>query len=405
MPSLASKPVRNVGPLGLLLWLSGCIIPIGTTGQQAPPNQVVIGPDGGLTSVPRDAGPEGGGAVFADAGPWINVTSNLAGLASECGNLTMVSSRPDRDMLIAGVAQQGLWANVDGGTTWSKLGASVDAGPAAITNRPTDIVYDPVHLDTFWESGIYNSIGVYRTDDNGQTFIPLGMSTHDDSVGIDFTDPVRQTLVAGGHEQTNRLLRSTNGGNDWTDIGANLPKTAGYLSLAVVLSAQVHLVGTNNGPGSGIFRTTDGGANWTQIYAHPGGGGVVGHPLFASDGSIYWLLETNAGLLHGTSDGASWAQVAGTGIFSDYFQGASIIELPDHRLMTLANQTLIISSNQGASWATFGAPFPPMFNANGVLYSPFRKALYIWHNDCTFGANDPVLPDAVMSLPFDYQSH
>src|SRR5580658_10668187 len=89
MPCLASNQVRNLGPLALLAWLSGCVVPLGTTGQP-PPNQVVIGPDGGLTTVPSapDAG-AGGGAIFADAGPWINVSSNLAGLASECGNLTL----------------------------------------------------------------------------------------------------------------------------------------------------------------------------------------------------------------------------------------------------------------------------------------------------------------------------
>jgi|HubBroStandDraft_1064217.scaffolds.fasta_scaffold07600_3 hypothetical protein len=405
MPCLASNQVRNLGPLALLAWLSGCVVPLGTTGQP-PPNQDVVGPDGGLTMVPTapDAGPEGGGAIFADAGPWINVSSNLAGLASECGNLTLLSSRPDRDMLIAGVALQGLWANVDGGTVWSNLGAGADAGPGVITNRPSKIVYDPVHLDTFWESGIYNSSGIYRTDDNGQTFLPLGSATHDDSVGVDFTDPMRQTLLAGGHEQTNRLLRSTNGGNDWMDIGPQLPTTAGYLSEVLVLNAQVHLVGTSNGTASGVYRTTDGGGTWTQVYSQPGGGGVVGHPLVASDGSLYWLLETNAGIIHGTSDGTSWTLVTGTGIVSDYFGGATIIELPDNRLMTLGNQTLIISSNQGVSWETFGTPLP-MFYPEGVLYSPFRKTLYIWHDDCSFGANDPVLANAVMALPFDYQSH
>ena len=404
MPCLASNLVRNLGLLALLAWLSACVVPIGTT---PPPGQVVIGPDGGATVVTNaaDAGPEGGGAVFADAGPWINVSSNLAGLASECGNLTLLSSRPDRDMLIAGVAQQGLWANVDGGTVWSRLGTGDDGGPAVITNRPQDIVYDPVHLDTFWESGIYNSVGVYRTDDNGQTFLPLGSSMHDDSVGVDFTDPTRQTLLAGGHEQTNRLLHSTNGGADWTDIGSALPKSAGYLSQALVLSAQVYLLGTSNGTGSGIFRTTDGGTTWTQVYPLSGGAGVVGHPLISFDGSIYWLLETNAGLVHGTSDGASWTQVTGAGVVADYFDGASIIELPDHRLITFANQGLIISSNQGASWAAFATPFPPMVNPIGVVYSTFRKMLYIWHDDCSFGANDPVLPDAIMALPFDYESH
>jgi len=43
-------------------------------------------------------------------GNWVNVTSNLAGMASECGNMTYVSAKPNEDLVIAGVAQRGLWA-------------------------------------------------------------------------------------------------------------------------------------------------------------------------------------------------------------------------------------------------------------------------------------------------------
>ena len=43
-----------------------------------------------------------------------------------------------------------------------------------ITNRPSAIVYDPEHADTFWEAGIYNGGGVYKTEDNGKTFVQLG---------------------------------------------------------------------------------------------------------------------------------------------------------------------------------------------------------------------------------------
>ncbi len=302
-------------------------------------------------------------------------------------------------MLIAGVARQGLWANFDGGADWTRLAADEDAGPNAIINRPSEIVYDPSHPDTFWESGIYNGPGVYRTDDNGLTILEVGtMTNHNDSVSVDFTDTARQTLLAGGHEQAGRLLLSTNGGTAWTDIGPQLPANAGYSSEALVVSPKVYLVGTYQGSASGVFRTTDGGSTWTQVYS----AAVRGHPLVASDTSIYWLLATNAGLIRSTDVGLSWTQVTGTGILADYFGGASIIELPDARLLTLGTQSLLISANKGASWQSFGTIFP-QFTALGVVYSTFRKMLYVWHDDCTFGADDPVLPNAIVALPFDYE--
>src|SRR5215510_14970547 len=110
-------------------------------------------------------GTTGGGTSGGGTGAtWTNATANLAGLNSECGNMSFLSARPDRDMLIAGIALKGLWAMNAGATSWTQLGQG--AGSAVITNRPSSITYDAAHPDTFWESGLYNGAGAYRTDDN-----------------------------------------------------------------------------------------------------------------------------------------------------------------------------------------------------------------------------------------------
>ena len=68
---------------------------------------------------------------------WVNVTGNLAGMPSECGNLSFMSVIPGKDRVIAGVAKHGLWQTVDGGETWTPLGQT--AGSDAIVNRPSQI--------------------------------------------------------------------------------------------------------------------------------------------------------------------------------------------------------------------------------------------------------------------------
>ena len=104
-----------------------------------------------------------------------------------CGNLGLVSANPCSTMVIAGVAKAGLWGTEDGGKTWRKLGSG--AGSAVITNRISGVVYDPAHPGTFWELGIYNGGGVYKTTNNGATFEQLGDVTHTDSISVDFSDP------------------------------------------------------------------------------------------------------------------------------------------------------------------------------------------------------------------------
>src|SRR5262245_46519918 len=54
---------------------------------------------------------EGGEAPM---GEWVNVTSDLAGVDSECGNMSLIVAKPDEDFLIAGVALQGLYTSDNG---------------------------------------------------------------------------------------------------------------------------------------------------------------------------------------------------------------------------------------------------------------------------------------------------
>ena len=162
----------------------------------------------------------GGGSVAGTAGTpivpvaptpqakWENVTGNLAGMASECGNLGRVSSHPTIDMLLVGVAKKGLFSSTDGGVSWQPLGTT----GASITNRISYVAYDPAAPMTFWESGIYNGGGVYKTTDNGASFVQVGSVTHSDSVSVNFSDPARMLLLAGSHEQAQKLFRSLDGG-------------------------------------------------------------------------------------------------------------------------------------------------------------------------------------------------
>jgi len=317
---------------------------------------------------------------------WANVTSNLAGMASECGNLTLVSTRPNSPMVIAGVAHKGLFATTDGGATWGPLGTG--PGSDAIINRPSSIVYDPVHLDTFWESGIYSGGGVFRTDDNGVTFSQLGDISHDDLLAVDLTDPARHTLLAGGHEQKQTVHRSSDGGATWTNVGANLPAGSHFSSYPLVINEQIHLVGACGwGAGEcGIWRTTNGGQSWTKVSDLPG----TYAPRRTASGTIYWPIYGDGGMLVSTDDGVSWSvAVMGT------IKGIEPVLLPDGRMVSIGGDHLVISRD-GTSWSQIGRPLP--YAPAGVVYSDRTKTFFIWHWDC----GTVVLGDAIMRAGFDY---
>jgi hypothetical protein len=322
----------------------------------------------------------------ARAASWVNVTANLANMPSECGNLCLLSVVPGQDKIIAGIAKQGLWQTSNGGATWTQLGQGAGSDP--IINRPSRIVYDPVNPAIFWESGIYNSFGVYRTGDGGEVFRHLGKITHDDYVSIDFSDAKRLTLLAGGHEQSQKVWKSVDGGQTWTNIGANLPSGSKFSSNPLLLDATTYLVncsGWGKGTG-GVFRTTDAGATWKQVSALEANGA----PLVASDNTIYWPLVYDRGVIRSTDKGETWTQACGSGAI----KGSRLIELPDTRLAVTGNKCVKISSDKGTTWTQAGDPAP--IQPAGVVYSPARQAFYIWNWDC----GNKVLPEGIFR--FDY---
>lgn len=321
---------------------------------------------------------------------WVNVTANLAGMPSECGNMCLLSVVPGQDKIIAGIARRGLWQTTDGGATWTPLGQG--AGSDAIINRPSEIVYDPKDPNVFWESGIYNSSGVYHTTNAGQTFQHLGKVRHNDAVCVDFSDPRRRTLLAGGHEQSRTVWKSTDGGQNWTNIGTTLPEGSKFSSNPLLLDASTYLVNASGwGKGTGgVFRTTNGGVVWTQVSALE----ANGTPFRASDGSIYWPLMYDRGVFRSTDQGQRWTQVCSNGVI----KGSRIIELPDGRLATTAGKSIKVSADQGATWTPVCEPLP--VPPAGLIYAPARQSFFIWHWDC----KDKVLTNALWRHEYRVES-
>jgi photosystem II stability/assembly factor-like uncharacterized protein len=312
-------------------------------------------------------------------------------LASECGNLGGVFVRPGEDRLIAGVALNGLWSSRDGGASWEALGTGV--GSDAITNTPVTITFDPDHPGTFYEAGTYNGGGGYKTIDDGVTFKVLGDLFHSDLVSVDFTDPERKTLLAGGHEQSQVLRRSTDGGATWVDIGSTLPAGVNCTNV-LVLDARTYLLGCERGQ-PGILRSADAGATWTTVSAFGG----ARQPLRASDGTLYWASGEDASLVRSFDDGVTWEKLvisAGRGTYP-----TRPIELPDGRIATLGHDHVVVSGDQGDTWslASVKTPYTDGF---GVVYLAPRKSFFIWHWTC--GQNAPVPDDAIMQFPFDYEA-
>lgn len=376
---------------GLTYWCAACTFY--TQCPDNPPPASSSGSSSGGSGSSGGSSNSGGSLVTAGEAPdgeWKNETLNLADLESECGNVSFLSAKPGTDKLIVSVAQRGLWTKAAADEEWQPLGTGT--GSAKITNRASYIAYDPADSNVWWESGIYNDAGVFRTDDDGETFVEL-KTRHNDGISIDFTDPKRQTLLASGHEQTDLLWYSNDGGETWEDIGKNLPEPAGVCSQPLIINSSTFLLGcgTYAGGDPAIYRSEDAGETWEKVSdLGPGGAALV-----ASDGTIYWAGEGTSGVVRSEDEGKTWLGPFGQGLV----QRANLVELPDGRVAGLGDKRVLLSDDKGEHWreVTTTTDEPPV----GIAYSSVGKAFYAWRWTCAGGT---VPSDAVLSYAFDYET-
>ena len=108
------------------------------------------------------------------------------------------------------------------------------------------------------------------------------------------------------------------------------------------------------------------------------------------------LLAADArrGVIRSTNRGETWTQACGSG----QLKGSKLIELPDGRLAGVANKSIKVSTDHGATWAAVldATPVQPA----GVIYAPARQAFFIWNWDC----GNKVLTNAVWRQDYRIES-
>lgn len=320
-----------------------------------------------------------------EAPGWKNITNDLGGAAWGDGGVTLFAALPGRDELVAGVGSSWLWSSVDGGNSWKKLG---DAGEP-IRNMPQHLVVDPENPRTYWVSGIYGP-GLYRTTDGGASFRRLGGAlNHVDGLAVDFSDPLRRTLLATKHLDPGGLQLSADGGETWQQIGDRLPKDSSSSSMPFILDSKTFLVDATGtfGKTEGIYRSADAGRTWTRVSKIPS----AGPPLLASDGALYWMPKAGMGssLLKSSDKGLTWTALPGP-------VKTTPVEIPGGRLVGIFEQQMYVSANGGAGWEKLGDPIPikPLSTFTGMTYeltaySAVRRTLYVWRG------SPGKVPDAV----------
>jgi len=167
------------------------------------------------------------------------------GLAPTVWDLAVNSN----DHIFAGTLLFGAFRSTNNGDSWESInnGFPPNRTVYAIAVNPNDQI--------FASAAVTNDSKIYRSDDNGTTWIPS-------SNGLPNVPVLGILVTNAGHlyavTEVNGIYRSIDNGNSWSYFGFS---GSIIRSLAVNISGHI-FVGID---GQGIFRSLDDGSTWTTI--------------------------------------------------------------------------------------------------------------------------------------------
>ena len=359
---------------------------------------------------------------------WVNRNlgigySSVGALAVHPGeqNTVIAGSSPGELNSIQG---EGIYKTIDGGLSWVRKGSEfidVDVVQVAVDPSNPNVVY----------AGTRCSRGVYRTDDGGASwaflsqgprwaahytmriataagsivwltgadglegsndggqtwplaadelerhFHGIAISPHDSRLifaGTAGDAPPGTTYYPGA-----RILRSTDGGRSWDEVGSGFPSGADTNIHDIIFDPfdpKVVYVATTSHEASitvGIYKSTDGGETWMP--ANNGLAEDLGsmdvHEIVASPttpGLLY--AGTRAGVYRSTDGGGSWASTG----FSEGVRSLLIDPTDPSSLYAGTDAGLFWSADGGDAWQRLeSVPAKPV---TGLAMDALGKALY-----------------------------
>jgi len=278
-----------------------------------------------------------GGGVWktTDSGAsWLPI-SDAAFKTSSVGAIAVADSDPN--VIYAGMGEacvrgnasngDGVYKSSDGGKTWRNVGLrdSYHIGAVRVHPKNADIVYVAA-LGHLW--GPNPERGVYRSTDGGATWKQV-LTRGPDAGAVDIAlDPTNPRVLYAGFWQVRRnpyhfdsggpgsgLWKSTDGGDNWTDISRSpgLPRgVLGRIGVTVSPANPDRVWAIVEAADGGVFRSDNGGRTWTKTneqsilrqrawyYSH----------IFADPRSADTLYALNVGMYKSIDAGRTWSPIS-----------------------------------------------------------------------------------------------
>jgi len=232
--------------------------------------------------------------------------------------------RRNPNIIITGGVSGGVWKSVDGGNTWEmKSDLSQNMSVSSVTQ-------DPNNPDTWYYTAgeftgnsasdrgfraFYFGTGIYRSDDNGETWSIIPSTEDTDNTfnsRFDFISRIKVSPTTGSIFAASNafgLLRSNDGGSTFPVIrgGSNEHQ---WTDFDIDSDGNIIAVFSSTGSGTpGIFYSTDDGDTWTDVTptAFPNSHDRSVITFAPSDPTVFYVFTEKDG--DSTNQGVSFFKV------------------------------------------------------------------------------------------------
>ncbi len=267
------------------------------------------------------------------------------------------------------------WENVSDG-----FFGTGSVGAIAVSLSDPDIVYVGMG-ETQIRGNISHGDGVYKSVDSGKTWTHMGLTETStiSRIRIHSDNPDVVYVAALGHiygpNEERGVFRSTDGGTTWQKIlfvsdragAVDLsmdPNDPGTIYAATWETGRTPYSLNSGGPGSRLFKTTDGGDNWTDITRNPGLPqgliGKIGVTLSPVDPDRVWAIveAEDGGIFRSDDAGANWALLNDDRRFRQraWYYTRIYADTGDRETVYVLNTGFYRSTDGGEKYSTIGVP-------------------------------------------------
>ncbi|WP_044401743.1 glycosyl hydrolase [Lacinutrix sp. Hel_I_90] len=207
-------------------------------------------------------------------------------------------------------------------------------GPTVMSGRVVDLAVNPEDPTEFYVG--YASGGVWYTENNGTTFVPILDNSQTQNVGDIAVDWKTRTIWVGtGENNASRssyagigLLKSTDNGVTWSHMGLPDSHHIGRILLnpgdptEIVVGVTGHLYSSNKN--RGIYKSKDGGKTWEQTLFVDATSGIIDLQYAPNNFNVMfatsWTKErkawnfggsgNNSAIYKSTDAGDTWTKVS-----------------------------------------------------------------------------------------------